>query len=208
MLSAYAFLVGEWLSGQPLVTIIAIAINIFAVFFFLLTYVPQQLGKLYPRPFAVSVPSIITTGGTTHRNNVQISTYIINRSLKNRVILEFAICLRSADGQESRSQQPELHDINPGLGPQEHTEGVIAFNVSPVGDLIPTDPKGLYIYDGTIRISGPRPTNDKLNGIYLHVIDRLSGRDKCFRIPGSYPQGYFAPPTIIPSGTSSPPAST
>jgi hypothetical protein len=166
----------------------------------LFTYLPPLLAKITHAPFAVSVPTVLTQGDN-HQYNVRVYVRIINRSRKEPIILEFALYFRLADGQERWSHQPELGDMDTQVEPQKEVEGIIAFDMGPFGDFIPTVPNELHVYDGTIRTSASRPTNDKLNGMYLHVTDRLSGRDKCVRIPGSYPPGYFAPPTILPSDT-------
>jgi len=201
MLITYASLVWAWLAEQPPVCIALIILNAFAVSFFLLTYVPQQLRRLYPRPFAVSIPSVLTEGGN-RQYSVKVYIRVMNRSRTDSLSLEFALCLRRADGQERWSHQPEVSGMTTQVRPQREVAGIIAFDMMPFADFIPTDKNTVYVYDGTIRTSATAAKKDNPGGIFLQVTDRWSGRDKCFRIPGSYPPGYFAPPILISSGIS------
>ena len=197
------WVMGGWaaLSALYAVEIVTITLVTTAAMLALLTLLPQYLRQRFPRPFAVSVSTVLTEG-EDHPYNVKVDLRIINRSRTDPLILEFALCFRQADGQEQWSHHPELSDMPTQVKPQQEVHGAIAFFMESFGDFIPTAPHGVYLYDGTLQTAATSVRKDTPGGIFLHITDRWSGRDKLFRIPGSYPPGYFAPPVFISSGIS------
>jgi hypothetical protein len=185
------WLFGWWarFSMLPAVEIATVALVVMAATLAILTLLPQYLRQHFPRPFAVSVSSVVTTD-ESRRHNIEVYAYVINRSPRNRILLEFSLCYRTAEGEEHWSWQPESQTIKSGLGPEKHTEGIIAFHLKPVEGFRPTAPNEVYIYENREEYT---PTGTSARGIYLDVVDRLSGRHAHFRIPGTYPSNFFIP---------------
>ena len=177
MLTAYLSGAWAWLYGESPPVITAVVFTMLTVTMIFFTYVPEFLKKRFQRPFAISVSSMLRQV-EKFSDRVDLYVFILNRSPKNRVALDFVCYLRLPNGRESWSTRPTSGNIASGLGPEEHTAGTISFNMASVNDLMGNKdtPSNTYPPDGEM---------------YLQVVDRISGRWARFRVPGSYPPDFF-----------------
>lgn len=147
------FKIGAEVSGQLLIIQLTVALASAASMTVLFALAPLLLRKLTHPPFQVSASSMLSS-----KYDIQIPVSIINKSPKSRLVLDFAVCLRSADQHETWFLEPEVRGIDPGLGPQEQTKGMVVCS----------------------SFHGDLPERAE---VFLRVTDHLSSRRLFFKVP-------------------------
>lgn len=168
VVTAYLFTYWAALTEQAGVVIAACGLGAVASAVILFTYLPPLLKKsLSPPLMVVTHPSTLSSQGGA------LPIFVVNRSPRSRVHLEFLLHIPLSDGTEVRAL---LHwfpgqGFTPRLGPGESTGGRLHCTSLPQQD------RGAYLYDKA----------------YLRVVDYVSARSLTVGIPGGFPPEEFDP---------------
>jgi len=161
VLTMYFLSYWSYLSEQPPVVTVTLTLVAIASTVFLFTFIPPLLRKAIRPSFEAVVSDLLRS-----ERDIQMRISVINRSPRNRMVLEFAICLQEKSGRQVWFLDPDAQGINTGLGPQEKTEGMIV---------------GGYLGKATqLDLSQDAK-------VFLRVADRISIRHVFFEVPGTYP---------------------
>jgi len=178
----YVAQLGAVFAGLPLVTQVTDVLGAAASVTLLFVYLPRLLLKMTNPTFTISVSRIVIRHWEDPAlDNVRVEISILNRSPKHRAVFDIALYFRSQSGDKHWAQPINLTNMNLRLDRQGHTKGWGHFYMGPFADLIP--PKSNELYLDTERSF----TSKAVEGIYLNVMDHISGRRVEFRIPGAYP---------------------
>jgi hypothetical protein len=169
-----------WLRNRPVEDILVVGLLVLAFVFLILAYAPAAIATITPVPFVITVQGVLK--GQT---NIQAHVTILNRRPNRRLALHLGLCLRDDLGREYWITQAVLSDLKLSLGPEEYTEGTIAFDCGFGHNKVPAHTEcRLRIVDmisnrsATFRIPGTHPSNASLQSINtpkFHVTGRPSG---------------------------------
>jgi hypothetical protein len=118
---------------------------------------------------------IETDGMFETADNIQINSYIVNRSRLSRVALKFQLMLEFEDRSTLLLKNPEQVGLDTALGPQEATRGQLVFSVH--------DPQRTDLLP--------------VHGVCLLVTDAVSGAMRRYNVSKGRGRASLPPPPIV-----------